>query len=334
MFKENRSRRFLCPEFEVASGDQKAANNTLETWLGRCVHDGSLPSTGFEANVMPTQGDVFIKMVEDVCGMFAMSGATITSQCGLHIHVDARDYDHMDVRKLVKLYEKAEIALFACLPKGRHNNRFCQPCGFRFASHLRKGSILGPKDVAADGKVKHDLRKPIQSMVYGKSGRVERGSKYGPGEARLVRYMGLNLYSWYYRGSVEFRHAPGSIDPQYIINWALLCGGLLDTAMAQSERSIDAMGGCVLNELIESGEDLYKYYYTKNQSEEILKASTEVLKASSQERCWNFVDSLQEQYKGELELKVGKEKGSKSNRPNLGDTIDWSQVTWSGGGPL
>lgn len=309
-FKENTSRRFICPEFEVAKGNKDGAQAVLNYYLGKVVHDGSLPSTGFELNVMPTQGDMFCKMVETVCTELEKGGATITDQCGLHVHVDARDFDYMDIRKLVLLYELCEPAIFACLPQHRHNNHYCQPCGFRYAKHLRAGETLGPSEVAADGKNKYNLKKPVHEMVYGKSGSVTRSGKYGSGEARTVRYMALNLYSYYYRGSVEFRHAPGSINAENITNWALICAGLLDTAMSSGERNIPKMGGDYLKGLIDKGTDLYKAAFApgagNREGDSIVEASTALLKECVQERCHPLIARLQDRYQGVRKAKAEK----------------------------
>lgn len=299
-FKENTSRRFLCPEIEVSSGDKTSIAPVLKNWLGRTVRDGSLPDTGFEINVSPTQGDLFIRMVTEICDVLKKNRAQITSACGLHVHVDARDYDYMDVRKLVKLYELVEPAIFACLPENRHTSRFCRPCGFRFANHLRAGEDLSVEDVAADGKdkKKYDLKRPIHTMVYGKSGRVERSGKYGTGTAHEIRYMGLNVYSYFFRGSMEFRHAPGSIDSEFIINWAMMCAGLLDTAITLKERSISRMAGSYIKALLQDGKNLYEEAFYPNSNkikdQQIIVDSTALLKESCQERCWPLIELLQE----------------------------------------
>jgi hypothetical protein len=292
-FKENTSRRFLCPEIEVAKGNKELATVAVQRWLGQVVRDGSLPSTGFELNVMPTQGDLFIRLVNEVCGALESGGSAVDGSCGLHVHVDARDFDYMDIRKLVLLYELVEPAIFAMLPNSRHISRYCQPCGYRFASHLRAGENLSKEDVAADDKdkKKYDLKAPVHSMVYGKSGKVTRNGKYGAGQAHEVRYMGLNLYSWYYRGSVEFRHAAGTIEPNDVIDWALICTGLLDTAMSLREKSIPSLAGEGVAELVKGSHDLYKCAFGKKGSDTgLLKDSISLLKDCVQDRCKPYID--------------------------------------------
>lgn len=328
-FKENTSRRFLCPEIEVASGDQSYVREAMQRWLGRCVRDGSLPSTGFEINTMPSQGDMYLKMVEYVCKKAEEAKCTVTKACGLHVHVDSRDFDYMDLRKFVFLYELCEPAMFSLLPPERHGNRFCLPCGSLYSKHLRAGEVLTQDKVAAENKKKPDLKKGVVDMVFGKDGKVQVGGKYAQGAAHEVRYRAANLYSHYYRGSIEFRHAPGSIDAEYINNWSLLCSGIVDAAFKLSEKNILSLNKR-LTATATVG-DLYgTVFTTKGQlwntqkASLVLEASTEVLKSVVQDRVVSFIDELQEQVSAVGKKKEEPPSGGSDGGPNIGTL--WSPL--------
>jgi len=57
--------------------------------------------------------------------------------------------------------------------------------------------------------------------------------KYGE-----TRYRALNLHSYFLRKSIEFRHHEGSTDAKTIINWAMVCGHVVEAANRLSEAQI------------------------------------------------------------------------------------------------
>lgn len=298
-FKENTSHRFLCPEIEVASGSKTNGDAAARLWGGRQVRDGSLPDTGFEINLSPCQGDLYLRMVSEICDQLTRDKATVTKSCGLHVHVDGRDLDYMDIRKVVLLYELIEPALYACLPMARHTSHYSQPCGFTYAQHLRAGEPITFDAIIEDRrrKKKIDLKTAVVEMVYGKGvSQPSARTKYGEGEAHNVRYRGLNLYSWYYRRSLEFRHAPGSIDPEYINNWSLLCAGIVDTAKKISEKQVKGLWQAGTKELETSTEGLYAgIFRTGTLPLSFLESSTRLLKDICQPRCSDFITAYQEE---------------------------------------
>jgi hypothetical protein len=138
-FLRNTSRRFISAEIEVA--DTSFGYNiskTVSDWSGSIVSDGSLPDGGFEINTAPAQGDKFIKQIEDICSALREDGAEVSSACGLHIHIDAKDYTYYDLRRLILLYERLELALFEMMPYSRRESHYCQPCGKLYADAIRE----------------------------------------------------------------------------------------------------------------------------------------------------------------------------------------------------
>jgi hypothetical protein len=43
-----------------------------------------------------------------------------------------------------------------------------------------------------------------------------------------IRYCDLNLHSWYYRGTLEFRLKEGTVTSKEIVGWPLLCLWLVE----------------------------------------------------------------------------------------------------------
>lgn len=244
-FKVNPSTRYIAAEIEVASvaartvSDPEAmtVSRAVKKWKGQIVEDGSLPHGGFEINTAPASGDLFVEEIGEICEMLKESHAKVTKECGLHIHVNAQDHNFYDIRKLMMLYQKIEPALFSIIAPSRKVSRYCHPCGDNYIKNLEKGII--PKDNEKIIK-KNVYGNEDESIVYLKQ------NKYHD-----ARYNAMNLHSWVYRGSVEFRMHHGTVSASKIQNWGMLCAGILDYAFDRNEAEIKAMKGDSFGLLLE-----------------------------------------------------------------------------------
>lgn len=255
-FKKNPLKRFLSVEIEVAGLDPKRNANpltlnltTLEIneavckWRGRLVEDVSLPSTGFEINTAPANGDKFIHQIDEICAALQKFGATTENKtdqrkriacCGLHVHVDARDFGYMDLKKFLMIYEMIEDDLYRMLPGYRRASHFCQRCGKKYGMMVRANKPIPP-----DKKKKSPdpLKASLITAVYGNKAKVpDRSGKRVC--TQECRYSAVNLHQYWYRGTIEFRHFYGTVDPKLIKSWAILVGGILEYAIVTSDRQL------------------------------------------------------------------------------------------------
>ncbi len=240
------------------------------------VTDGSLPEEGFEINTCPAGGDHFVNGIEELCGVLDHYGARVNSSCGYHVHVDARDFTYWDMRRLVRFYAKVEKALFACVAPSRRNSHYAKPCGKDYLFALtRKGDgfrhglseTLYGIDMAPPAKGNHDehsrdrrrSRRSSPESVFAKLNPSLGPVPTKPGEASPMfikssvlhdyksekyatcRYNAMNLHSWYYRGTVEYRLHHGTVNAKKVINWGLLWAGILDYSMRTPESTIIEM---------------------------------------------------------------------------------------------
>lgn len=214
----NPTSRYIAAEIEVAKirGHGRPIYNKVKEWGGAIVYDGTLPENGFEINTAPASGDVFVNQINDICKELKNQNAGINESCGLHIHIDARDLNYYDIRRLVRVYAAIENILFGMVPSDRHKSKYCQPCGERYLSAIEEGRL--PYD-----KVKTDVIKSI----YANDGST-KGMKHKKRQA--AHYYALNLHSWFHRGTIECRMFNGTIDPVIINNWAIMWARIVDYA--------------------------------------------------------------------------------------------------------
>lgn len=153
-------------------------------------------SCGFELVSPVLSGESGLRQIETVCDALKQVGAKVDRNCGLHVHVDARNLDEKDVAKVFIAYSRYEPLFDALLPVSRRDNlnRFCQSI---------KNAVHYAADYASDYR------------------RIYR-QQYG------TRYLKVNLESLIVHGSIEFRQHSGTIDADKINNWVVLMVGFVE----------------------------------------------------------------------------------------------------------
>jgi hypothetical protein len=245
-FKVNPSRRFIAVEVEVAKSawnSRQEIDPEIRAWPGAAlVSDGSLPEGGYEINTAPSSGDFFVQKVQSLCAALGRASASVTRECGLHVHVDARRMTYRAMRRLVRLYEVVEPAMFDMVPGSRKNNRYCR--------RVRDGYSKNLSGHMATARAKAEVVSAVYAVdldsTWGKESFAHRSkSKYDE-----ARYGAMNLHSWFYRGTVEFRLAAGTTNATKIVNWALLCASLLDWAEKHTDEDLASLPSDSLEALL------------------------------------------------------------------------------------
>jgi hypothetical protein len=252
--KINASKRFLSVEIEVASIDSGYDTaKAVRKWRGGIVEDGSLPNSGFEINTAPAGGDKFIEQITEICAALARGNANVTAACGLHVHIDARDFDHYTIRRLVDVYALIEDALFGMASPSRRTSTYCTPCGKTYRQAMQAGAV--PYKVAKANTLRavYDFRNnadPAERKYQGRSLCSRKKNKY-----ESARYHALNLHSWFYRGTVECRIFNGTTNRDKIVHWGMLWARILDYAAHKSDKEITAeLTGTPLENLLRIAE--------------------------------------------------------------------------------
>jgi hypothetical protein len=238
-FQRNKLKRYISAEIEVDQAQRGSDFNTLKAaldkWQDSVVEDGSLHEwPAFEINTQPTNGDLYLKHIDDLCDGLRLIGADTTKACGLHVHVDSRDITYYDLRKVAILYDRAEAALFQLCAPRRLNNNYSLICGYQFVAPYKEPKMW-----------KRHIYGSVYGQIHGqiilpKNGRKavhhERRDKYG-----TQRYRALNLHSFFYRGTIEFRHHEGTVDAEEIKNWSLTVAHLIEAAATMTEPQVEAL---------------------------------------------------------------------------------------------
>lgn len=249
--KVNTLKRLLGAEIEVSKGyDTPVVRAMLAKWMASVVNDGSLPDSGSEVVTQPAAGDVWVNMIGDITNGLTSPGcaAAVNGKCGLHVHVDAGDLTVWDVKRFVKLYAHVEQAMFDLTDVDPSRcNHYAKPCGSEFVTMMADCSGKGIKSAFLRKHYKAEVS--VGQRYYDEASRSykvydEKSAKRK--EQSLIRnatthkyndarYRAVNLHSYFFRGTVEFRHHHGTIDREAITNWGIVCGSVVQWAATHTD---------------------------------------------------------------------------------------------------
>jgi hypothetical protein len=219
--------------------------------------DRSVVPSQHEMVLDPLAGDRFLKAMIELGEALTRNTCTVNNTCGFHVHVGAKDLTYWDLRRLCQMYINLETEIYTLLlpawrsqpnPNGRYYckrwDRICQ----REVQAMRRATTTG------------DIKAAMIRMVYGmeglgrkgqpRTGEYEaytrlRGGKYGGQDdtqrSHVIRYSGLNLHSWFHRGTVEWRMFPGTVATEDLICWGLWCGWMVQLATTLTDSQVDKM---------------------------------------------------------------------------------------------
>jgi hypothetical protein len=171
-------------------GSWRVTDTQGRAW--RVVRDGSLSGGENSGEIVsPVLGYNDIELLQQIVRTVRAAGARADETTGIHIHVGARQFDAKSLANLVKTVHKQERLLEHALGVSeRRLARYCRPIDPAFLERLE----AHPPRTLQD----------ISTAWYGRSN--ARPTRYDSS-----RYHGLNLNSFFFRGTIEFRYFNGTL---------------------------------------------------------------------------------------------------------------------------
>ena len=192
-------------------GDETCGEIQGRGW--RIVNDGSLNGERTGEFVSPPFSS-FAALQADL-RLLRQYNLRTNDSCGLHVHLDAGGWTWRQLRGLWSRQRQfGDLILYSMLP----------PCRLRHYSqpiHTNRGRP------ALVSRPEH-----IWEQWY--AGHWARGSNaQWSGKYHNTRYAGLNLHSYFFRGTAEFRHAPGLCKTTEIIDWCKFLDAYVTRAISE-----------------------------------------------------------------------------------------------------
>lgn len=169
----------------------------------KCVEDGSLRNRGaeFVSDVLWGKDltDALKYLLEDY--LPNREQPVLSSRCSMHIHMDVRDLNILQLQRLLQFYLIFEKVLFNYVGD-RENNEYCIPYYSSVAGQLQLSKIMHPK---SDINIMIDKGVDEASIEWI--------------ESQFIKYMALNLRPFCRAGSIEFRHSSATLNMEAVKDW-------------------------------------------------------------------------------------------------------------------
>jgi hypothetical protein len=134
----------------------------------------------------------------------------VNETCGFHVHhgVDPETFGNRELFQLMRIVAIFENYIYHLLPENRRHADTCRPLEIDLYRWFRRNGS--------------QLQVPVvENLWYSPENRDDsktpRHRKHHP-----TRYHGLNLHSYWYRGTVEFRYYPSVLEqPAELMQWII-----------------------------------------------------------------------------------------------------------------
>ena len=125
-----------------------------------------------------------------------IEGIDIDNTCGFHVHhgVDPEEYGCNQLRQLIRIVHQYEDQFYLLIPGDRQNAETCRPLEIDVEAFL---------DICECELETGSCR--IKKLWYAPENRYDIESARNPRYDK-TRYHGLNLHSYWYRATIEFRY--------------------------------------------------------------------------------------------------------------------------------
>ena len=163
-----------------------------------------------------------IETLQEIVRAFREAGAVANHSCGIHIHVDGANHNAQSLRRLVKFFSARQQLVYEALNvSAERASSWCKPVSRRLIDEM--------------AKVKNISRREMESIWYspandGYNGRIDH-SHYN-----FTRYHGLNLHSFFSKGTVEFRLFNSTLHAGKIKAYIQFCLGISTWAIEANDR--------------------------------------------------------------------------------------------------
>lgn len=172
-----------------------------------------------------------IPTVQECVRALRKAGAKVDSSCGLHIHIDGANHNAKTLKNLVFTFRAKEDLIFKAVgTQASRLGRWCRPIDDSLVDNVKKIKTLDDDNMRTTW---YDTYYDWHSTTA---------------HYHASRYHALNLHSFWYRGTVEFRLFEATLHAGEVRAYITLC-------LAMSAAAINAKRTSA--EVLDNGNDKY-----------------------------------------------------------------------------
>jgi hypothetical protein len=152
------------------------------------------------------------------------------SSAGIHVHVDVSDLTPKQLGAVVKMFYRWQDVIYRIASSGSTTIR---SSAFTYARTIsrERAELMGRATTPEELRAGWNGRR--YNAVRGEY-IPDHGENHGDGS----RYCGINMVSYWYRGTIEFRVFNSSMNPERVQAYIAMCVALVEDARSGKSRSI------------------------------------------------------------------------------------------------
>lgn len=152
------------------------------------------------------------------------AGATTDRSAGIHVHIDGTTLTPVEVAAVARVFTKFEDCIYRVASSGWETiragaNNYAKPMTPEMVTRLAKAKTV----------------QQVSTGYYGSASSEYRHTAHHD----HARYFGLNLHSWFYRKTIEFRVFNSSLNPERVQGYIGMCMAIVQDARNGFRRSVN-----------------------------------------------------------------------------------------------
>lgn len=164
-----------------------------------------------------------IETLQTIIRKLREAGAKANSSCGIHIHVDGANHTPKSLKKLINFMVARQDLIYEALNIGARGDQWCRKLNPQLLAEMRKDKNLS--------------KSSAESIWYSRA-----NDNYCGGidhqHYNTTRYHGVNLHSYFSKGTVEFRLFNSTLHAGKIKAYIQFCLAVSSWAITSEDNTV------------------------------------------------------------------------------------------------
>ncbi len=173
--------------------------------------------------VTPPLGYTDIELLQNIIRKLRENGAKTNSSCGIHIHIDGANHNPQSLRRLINFMTSRQDLIYEALEIGNRADRWCQKLNSAILSEMKKDKNIS--------------KKKVEQIWYSTANDGYTGG-VSYTHYNTTRYHGVNLHSYFSKGTVEFRLFNSTLHAGKIKAYIQFCLAVSAWAITSQEKIV------------------------------------------------------------------------------------------------
>lgn len=164
-----------------------------------------------------------INDLQEIVRALKAAGALVNRSCGIHIHIDGKKHTPQSLRRLVNFVTARQDLIYEALEIGDRGEHWCKKLNSEILKNL---------------KSKKDLSKEMVEEIWYSPCNDGYNNGVDHQHYNQTRYHGINLHSYFSKGTVEFRLFNATLHAGKIKTYVQFCLAISAWAIESNENIV------------------------------------------------------------------------------------------------